>query len=72
VFNPECLNSRLSKSKKAEFTSVNEYFFDKCNKEVGHYGQTQIRINLFFPDKLLMPLPGISLILLRIQYLAHN
>jgi len=41
-FEPECSNSRLSKSKKAEFTEVIEHFFDEGNEEAGHYGQTLI------------------------------
>ena len=43
VFEPECSSSRLPKSKKAEFTGVNEPFFDEGNEEIGHYGQTQNR-----------------------------
>lgn len=45
VFVSECSNSRLSKTKKAEFTGVIEHFFIKCNEEVGHYGQTLIKFS---------------------------
>ena len=45
MFDPECSNSRLPKSKKAEFTEVIEHFFDEDNDEVGHYGQTLIIVN---------------------------
>jgi hypothetical protein len=47
VFVPECSRSRLAKSKKAEFTGVNEHFFDKRNEEIAHYGQTLI--NCYLP-----------------------
>ena len=42
MFEPECSNSRLPKSKKAEFTGVIEHFFDEDNEEVGHYRPTLI------------------------------
>ena len=47
VFDSECSNSRLPKSKKAEFTGVIEHFFDEDNEEVGHYGQTLIIATIF-------------------------
>ena len=36
--------SRLVKSKKAEFTSVIEHFFDKRNAGSGLYGKTLISL----------------------------
>ena len=38
--------SRLAKTKKAEFTKVNEHFFGKHNEEIGVFPQTLI-INIF-------------------------
>lgn len=39
VFGSEYSKSRLSKSKKAEFTGIIEHFFDKYNEEYGHSGK---------------------------------
>ena len=44
VFDSECSSSRFAKSKKTEFTLVNEDFFDERKAENGHYGQTLIGI----------------------------
>ena len=40
VVNPD--SYRDVKSKKAEFTCVNEHFLDERNADNGHYGQTLI------------------------------
>ncbi len=36
--------------KTKEFTFVNDCFKDKHNAEIGHYGQTLIKIHLFLPN----------------------
>jgi len=40
VSDSEFSRSRHAKEKKTELSDGNEYFLDKCNVEIGHYGQT--------------------------------